>query len=46
MMCEHYFLMSFFKDGDLKIQFILKFERCERRDDTYIVDGDQEGVKC
>ena len=26
--------------------FFLKFERCEHRDDTSIVDGDQEGVKC
>ena len=25
---------------------VLKFERCEHRDDTSIVDGDQEGVKC
>ena len=25
---------------------VLKFERCEHMDDTYIVDGDQEGVKC
>ena len=24
----------------------LKFERCEHMDDTSIVDGDQEGVKC
>ena len=25
---------------------VLKFERCEHRDDTSIVDEDQEGVKC
>ena len=25
---------------------ILKFKRCEHRDDTSIVDGDQEGLKC
>ena len=25
---------------------VLKFERCEHRDDTSIVDGDSEGVKC
>ena len=25
---------------------VLKFERCEHRDDTSIVDKDQEGVKC
>ena len=25
---------------------VLKFERCEHRDDASIVDGDQEGVKC
>ena len=46
MICENCFLMCFCKDGDLKIQFILKFERCEHKDDTYIVDGNQEGVKC
>ena len=25
---------------------VLKYERCEHRDDTSIVDGDQEVVKC
>ena len=25
---------------------VLKFERCEHRDDTSIVDGDHEDVKC
>ena len=29
-----------------KDSVVLKFERCEHRDDTSIVDGDQEGVKC
>ena len=44
-MCENYFPMYFFEGGDLKILVVLKFERCEHRDDTSIVDGDQEGVK-
>ena len=29
-----------------KDSVVLKFEKCEHRDDTSIVDGDQEGVKC
>ena len=37
------FPMYFFVGGD---SVFLKFERCEHRDDTSIVDGDQEGVKC
>ena len=43
-MCENCFHMYFFQDGDLNL-VILKFERCEYRDDTSIVYGDQEGVK-
>ena len=31
---------------EIKDSVFLKFERCEHRDDTSIVDGDQEGVKC
>ena len=27
-----------------KHSVVLKFERCEHRDDTTLVDGDQEGV--
>ena len=30
----------------VEISVVLKFERCEHRDDTSIVHGDQEGVKC
>ena len=37
--------MCFFEDGDLDL-VVLRFERCKHRDDTSIVDGDQEGVKC
>ena len=29
-----------------KDSVVLKFERYEHRNDTSIVDGDQEGVKC
>ena len=29
-----------------KVSVVLKLEWCEHKDDTYIVDGDQEGVKC
>ena len=43
-MCENCFPMCFFEGKDLKIQF--QFERCEHRDDTSIVNGDQEIVKC
>ena len=45
MMCRNCFPMSFFEGGDLKF-VVLKFDRCEHRDDTSIVDGDQEGGKC
>ena len=38
--------MCFFEGGHLKVQFSWKFERCEHKDETsFIVDGDQEGVK-
>ena len=45
MMCKTVFLCISLK---VKIQglVVLKFERCEHRDDTSIVDGDQGGVKC
>ena len=43
MMCKNCFPMCFFES---KGSVVLKFERCEHRDDTSIVDGDQEGVKC
>ena len=46
MMCKNCFPMHFFEDEDLKVLVVLKFERCEHRDDTSIVDGDQEGIKC
>ena len=32
--------------SELTSLVVLKFERCEHRDGTSIVDGDQEGVKC
>ena len=38
--------MCFFEGRDLKVQLSWKFESCEQRDDTSIVDGDQGGVKC
>ena len=44
-MCNNSFPMYFFEGRDLKICFFFKFERCEDMHDTYIVDGDQEGVK-
>ena len=37
--------MYFFEGRDLNIQLCWKFDRYEHRDDTFIVDGDQEGVK-
>ena len=46
MMCENCFPMCFFEGGDLNSQLSLNFERCEHGNDTSIVDGDQEGVKC
>ena len=46
MMCKNCFPMCFFEGGDLKGLVVLKFERCEHRDDPSIVDGDQEGIKC
>ena len=46
MMCKNCFPMCFFEGRDLKNLVVLKFERYELRDDTSIVDGDQEGVKC
>ena len=39
------FLLYFFEDGNLD-SVALKFERSEHRDDTSVVDWDQEGVKC
>ena len=45
-MCKNCFPLCFFEDGDLKSLVVLKFKRCEHRDDTSIVDRDQEGVKC
>ena len=34
--------MCCFEGGDLKDLVVFKFERCEHRDDTSIVDGDQK----
>ena len=45
MICEHFscmFLCTWRSKGSV----LLKFERHEHRNDTSIVDGDQEGVKC
>ena len=42
-MCKNSVPMCSFEGGDL---VVLKFERCDHRDDTSIVDRDQEGVKC
>ena len=38
--------MCFLEGSDLTIKLSWKFERYEHRDDTFIADGDQEGVKC
>ena len=38
--------MYFFEGGRSRGLVVFKFERCEHRDDTSIVDGDQEGVMC
>ena len=46
MMCENSFPMCFFDGRDLKRFIVLKFERCEHRDDISTADGDQEGMKC
>ena len=45
-MYENCFPMCFFEGGDLKGLFVLKFERCEHRYDTSIVDRDQKCLKC
>ena len=39
-------ILYFYEDGDLKTSVVLKCESSEQRDDTSIVDRDQEGVKC
>ena len=36
----------FSSELEIKDSVVLMFERHEHRDDTSIVDGDQEGVKC
>ena len=40
-----FFLLYFYEGGDVD-SVVVKCERYEHRDDTSIVDGDQEGVKC
>ena len=45
-MCENYFPIVFLSRWRSKDPVVLKFERCEHRHDTSIVDEDQEGVKC
>ena len=46
MMCENCFSIVFLWRWRSKDPVVLKFERCEHRNDTSIVDGDQKGVKC
>ena len=46
MMCKNFLLCVYYVGGRDKGLAVLKFERCEHRDNTSIVDGDQEGVKC
>ena len=46
MMCKKLFSYVFLCRGRSKGLDVLRFERFEHRDDTSIVDGDQEGVKC
>ena len=43
VMCKNTVLLWRWRSID---SVVLKFERCEHRDDTSIVDADQEGVKC
>ena len=45
-MCENCFPIVFIQRWRSKDSVVLKFERCEDGDDTAILDGDQEGVKC
>ena len=42
MMCENCFSLKV----EIKDSVVLKFEMCEHRDDTYIVNGDCKKVKC
>ena len=44
MMCENCFPVHL--NWRSKDSVVMKFERCEHRSDTSIIDGDQEGVKC
>ena len=45
-MCENCFPILFHLRWRSKDSVVLKFERCEHRDDTSIVDGgDQESMK-
>ena len=43
MMCENCFPIVFLCGWRSKGSFVLKLERCEYRDDTSIVNGDQGG---
>ena len=47
-LCDVWKLLSyvFLWQRRSKDSVVLKFERWEHSDDTSIVDGDQEGVKC
>ena len=46
VMCEGCFPIVFLWNWRSKDSVVLKFERCEQRDDIAIADGDQEDVKC
>ena len=45
-MCENCFLIVFFEVWRSNDLVVLKFERCKSRDDTYIVEGAEEDVRC
>ena len=45
-MCENCFPMCFFEGGNLKVKLSRSLKGVKHRNDTSIVDGDQEGVKC
>ena len=46
VICENCFAIVFLCRWTSKDSGFLRFERCEHRHDTSIVDGNQEGVKC
>ena len=46
MVCENCFPIVFLRSWKSIDSVVLKFQRCEHRDDTSIVDCNQEDVKC